>query len=54
MDSIIGAIVVIGVGVIVIAAIYQLGNEGSGATGSSNVVNAASSSYQATLSSLFK
>lgn len=54
MDSIVGAFMVIGVGVICIAAIYQLGNEGSGATGQSNLVNAGSASYQATLSSLFK
>jgi hypothetical protein len=48
MDSIIGAMVTIGVGVIVIAGIYQLGQSGN------PIVPAASAGYQATLSSLFK
>lgn len=47
-QSIVGAGVTIMLGVIAIAAIYQLGKSGN------PIVPAASSSYQATLTSLFK
>lgn len=52
MDTIVGAVVTLGVGVIVIAAIYQLGK------GSNPIVNdlfgGSNAAYQTTLSSLFK
>ena len=52
MDTIVGATVTLGIGVIVIAAIYQLGQ------GSNPIVNdlvgGSGAAYQTTLSSLFK
>lgn len=48
LGTIVGAAVTIGVGVIVIAGIYQLGK------GSNPIVPAASQSYQSTLTALFK
>ncbi len=52
MDTIVGATVTLGIGVIVIAAIYQLGK------GSNPIVNdlvgGPNAAYQTTLSSLFK
>jgi hypothetical protein len=52
MDTIVGAGVTIGIGIIVIAAIYQLGK------GSNPIVNdlvgGPNAAYQTTLSSLFK
>lgn len=48
MDSIVGAIVTLGIGVIVIAGIYQLGEKNN------PIVPAASTAYSNTLTSLFK
>lgn len=48
MDTLVGGIVTLGMGVIVVAAIYQLG------TNASNVTSAASSGYNLTINSLFK
>lgn len=47
-SQIVGGVVVIGLGIIVIAAIFQLGQKGN------PIVPAAESSYQSTLTSLFK
>jgi len=48
MDTFVGAAVTLGIGVIVIAAIFQLGKKGN------PIVPAASAGYSSTLSSLFK
>lgn len=48
MDSIVGAVVTIGIGVIVIAGIYQLGKA------QNPIVPAAAGAYNNTLTSLFK
>jgi hypothetical protein len=48
MDTIVGAIVTLGVGVVVIAAIYQLGQSGN------PIVPSATTAYNNTLSALFK
>lgn len=48
MDSIVGALVTLGIGVIVIAGIYQLGEKNN------PIVPSATSAYNNTLTSLFK
>ncbi len=48
MDTLVGAAVTLGLGVIVIAGIYQLGQKGN------PIVPAASQQYGNTLTSLFK
>jgi hypothetical protein len=48
MDTIVGGVVTLGVGVIVIAAIYQLGKT------SNPIVPTAGTAYAQTLSGLFK
>lgn len=50
-QQLVGGIVTLGVGVIIVAAIFQL-NKGPGSGGTS-VTTAASQSYQKTLSSLY-
>lgn len=50
-QQLVGGLVTLGVGVIVVAAIFQL-NKGPG-TGGTSVTSAASTDYQKTLSSLY-
>lgn len=48
MDTVFGSIVTLGIGVVVIAAIYQLGKSGN------PIVPSATTAYNNTLSALFK
>lgn len=52
MDTIVGAFVTLGLGVIVIAGIYQLGKSGNPIVG--DLVGGPQAAYQTTLSSLYK
>ena len=52
MDTIVGAVVTISLGVIVIAGIYQLGKAGNPIVG--DAIGGPNAAYQTTLSSLFK
>lgn len=52
MDTIVGAGVTLGLGIIVIAAIYQLGKSSNPIVG--DVVGGKNSAYNATLGALFK
>lgn len=52
MDTIVGAVVTLGIGVIVIAAIYQLGQSGNPIV--NDAIGGSNAAYQTTLSSLFK
>ena len=52
MDTIVGAVVTLGIGVITIAAIYQLGQSQNPIV--NDVIGGPNAAYQTTLSSLFK
>lgn len=53
MDTFVGAGVTLGIGVIIIAAIYQLSKPG-GQTLASDIAGGPNSAYNATLGALFK
>lgn len=50
MDTIVGALTTLGIGVIIVAVIYNLTSTGGGST----LVQAGSNSYTTTLNDLFK
>jgi hypothetical protein len=52
MDTIVGAVVTIGIGVIVIAAMYQLGKNDTSLV--NDAIGGQNAAYQTTLSDLFK